>query len=351
MNTPNELSQTGLAGKFMPTFSLRLAGTRRVIVLLAWGLITLVSLFSFAISVYSLNVWDRVPAAQLTRYFPTMTAQDVQTHADYQNVVLQAGFSLSGYAFLFTTVRILGALALFVVGFLLLRRYSDHVMAVLMAMLLSVFAAAGIWGNPLFIWGVSIAPWMQYPAALLGWLLWCGLIVLYVFPDGRFTPLWTFWLAVLLVPLTLFMAFNVNIFLNPGNWPYSLDLLPNILFIGAGFFAILYRYGKILEPREKQQIRPYVLGVSLLMAAYFVDLFINEIYFRLAGQPLIQGFQAGMKYVLVYEPVWYALQVLFAVGLAVSVFRNRLLEDLNKPGLATLRTTNSKAKSRQESRG
>ena len=327
MNMPNELSQTGQATKYLQPFSLRLAGTRRVIAIFAWGLITLVSLLSFAISVYSLNVWDRVPAAQAPAYFPEMTAQDVQTHADYQNVVLAAGFSLAGYAFLFTTARIIGALSLFVVGFLLLRRYSQHLMAVLMAMLLSVFAAAGIWGNPLFSWGAAIAPWLQYPAALLGWLLWCGLIVLYLFPDGRFTPRWTLWLAVLLVPLTLFLAFNINIFLNPDHWPYSLDLLPNIVFIGAGLFAVLYRYRKTVDPQKKQRIRPYVIGVSLLVAAYFADFVINVIYIRLAGQPLIQGFQAGMTYALVYEPVWYALQVLFAAGLAVSVFRNRLLED------------------------
>lgn len=327
MNMQNELSQTGQARKYLQPFSLQLAGARRVTAILAWGLITLVSLLSFAISVYSLNVWDRVPAAQTAHYFPEMTAQDVQNHADYQNVVLQASFSLSGYAFLFTTARIVGALALFVVGFLLLRRYSHSLMAVLMALFLSVFAAAGIWGNPLFSMGVAMAPWLQYPVALLGWLLWCGLIVLYLFPDGRFTPRWTLWLAVLLVPLTFFLAFNIPIFLNPDNWPYSLDLLPRIVFIGAGLFAILYRYGKIVEPQKKRRIRPYVLGVSLLMAAYFVDLLINEIYFRLAGQPLIQGFKAGMTYALIYEPVWYALQVLFAAGLAVSVFRNRLLED------------------------
>jgi hypothetical protein len=327
MNTSHSLSQTGLPGRSTPALKLRLAGSWRVAAIIAWGLITLASLVSLALSVTSLNVWDRVPAAQQSRYYPELTAQDIKSHTDYQNVVLQAGFSLTGYAFLFSALRVVGGLALFVVGFLLVKRYSDRLMTVLMATLLSVFAAAGLWGNTLFSWGVSLAPWMQYPAALLGWLLWCGLIVLFVFPDDRFTPRWTLWLALLLVPLTLFLAFDFNFFLNPGHWPNPLDLLPNVLFIGAGFFAILYRYGHTADPDRKRRLRPYVLGLSLLMGVYYVDFLMNEIYFRVVGQPLIRGLQAGMTYVLVYEPVWYALQIFFAIGLAVSVFRRRLLED------------------------
>jgi hypothetical protein len=327
MNTSNEPSQAGLPGKTKTIFSLHLAGGKRRIAVLAWGLITLVSLASFALSVTALNVWDRVPADQQTRYFSEMTAQDVQSHADYQNVVQQAGFSLAGYAFLFSVARILGGLALFVAGFLLMRRFSDRLMVVLMATLLSVFAAAGIWGNTLFRWGVALAPWMLYPAAFLGWLLWCGLIVLFVFPDGKFTPRWTLWLAVLILFLTFFLSFNLNFFLNPDHWPNPLDLVPNVLFIAAGFFAILYRYGHSSDLNQKYRLRPYVLGLSLLMVVYFVGLFLNEIYYRLAGQVLFQGFRAGMTYALVYELVWYALQIFFAVSLGMSVFRDKLLEN------------------------
>jgi hypothetical protein len=327
MKSLDELSQPGLKGKVMPAFGLHLTGITRQIGIIVWGLITLASLLSFRISVYGLNVWDRVPAQQQPRYFPEMTAQDVQNHADYQNVVLQAGLSLSDYASIFTAARIIGGLSLFLLGFLLLLRYSDRLMAVLMATLLSVFAAAGIWGNPLFGWAVPIAPWMQYPVALLVWLLWCGLIVLYTFPDGRFTPCWTLWLSVLVVPFTFFLAFSLDVFLNPDNWPDPLPLLPNIMFIGAGLFAILYRYGRTFDSQRKRRMRTYVIGLVPLMTVYFVDFFINEIYYRLAGHALFQGYLAGMRYALVYEPVWYALQVVFAIGLFSSVFRNRLLED------------------------
>jgi hypothetical protein len=326
MNSTSALSHPGMKEKIPPAFDIRLKGAARTLALLAWSLITLASLVSFGLSVYSLNVWDQVPAAQQSRYFPDLTAQVVDSHTRYQDEVLNAGFSLAGYALFFTVARLLGGLALFVVGFLLLRRYNDRLMAVLMAILLSVFAAAGIWSNTLFSWGVALAAWLQYPAALLGWLLWCGLINLYAFPDGRFTPRWTVWLAVLIVPLTFFMAFQIHLFLNPEDWPNPLDLSPNLLFIGTGFFAILYRYGRTFNSLWKRRMRPYVLSLSLLMAAYFIDFLINEVYYRLAGQALFQGYQAGMGYVMVYEPVWYILQIGFAVGLGISVFQRKLLE-------------------------
>jgi hypothetical protein len=326
MKIQSDVSQPGLAGGLLPSFGLRLAGGARKIVLIIWGLITILSLLSFTLGVFGLNVWDRVPAAQAPHYFPEMTPQDVQSHADYQNVVLQSGMSLAGYALIFSSVRILGGLAMFLAGFLLILRYSDRLPAVLMAFLLSVFAAAGIWGNPLFNWAVSLAPWMKFPASLLAWLLWCGVIVIYTFPDGKFKPRGLFWMAILVIPISLIFAFKINIFLNPDNWPSPFDLLPNILFIGGALFSILYRHGRSSDPAKNRRLGWYVLSLSLLITVYFVDFFINNVY-PLGGNLLIQGYQAGMKYALIYEPVWYALEVFFAVSLTISVFRNKLLEN------------------------
>jgi hypothetical protein len=41
---------------------------------------------------------------------------------------------------------------------------------------------------------------------------------------------------------------------------------------------------------------------------------------------LYGGSDAAMAYVLAFEPIWCALEVLFAIGLALSVFRHHLLE-------------------------
>jgi hypothetical protein len=206
-------------------------------------------------------------------------------------------------------------------------RYNDHLMALLMAVLLSVFAAVGIWASTLFSWAVGMAPWMNYQASLLGWLSWCGIIVIYTFPDGRFIPRWTLWLSVLLLPLSFLLSFNINIFLNPDNWPNPFYFLPNLVFVGSGFFSILWRYFHNTDSEQKRRLRWYVINLPALMVANFVDFLTMDLYYALTGKLIFQGYHAAVVYTQVHEPNWYALEVFFAVGLAVSVFRHKLLEN------------------------
>lgn len=307
---------------------LRLSGTLYKSMVLLWALLTILSLISLALSVYSLNLWDRLPAAELPRYYSDMTPETVQFLEEWKNTVQQTGLSLSGYALIFTVARIIGGLSLFIVGFMLMRQYNDNLMAVLMAIILSMFAAAGIWNNPLFPWGVTLAPWLNYPVELLGWLTWCGAIVIYTFPDGKFVPRWVLWLAILLIPLTFLRAFNIDIFLNPDNWGEPLYLLPNVLFIGGALFAVLYRYKNTKELKQKHSMRLYVWGITLLIVLYFINLLMTDIYYLLTGHTLFQTNIANLKYVLLSEPIWFAFESFFAIGLALSVFRDKLIESV-----------------------
>jgi hypothetical protein len=305
----------------------RLSGISQKIAIVLWGLITITCLLSLSFSICRLNVWDRVPASETIRYFPDMTPEGLQAHAGWQNTILETGLSLAGYASIFTLARIIGGLSLLLVSFLLIRRYSDHLMAVLMATVLSVFAAAGIWNNTLYAWGVSFAPWLSYPIQVLGLLLWCAAIVIYTFPDGKFTPHWTLWLTILLVPLAFIMAFDIDNFLNPGNWTDPLYLLPNILFIGGGLFAVIYRYRHTVDFKQKQAMRWYAWGISFLVVVYFINLLMTDIYYLIAGHLLFQSNSSSLMYVLLNEPIWFACETFFALGLAFSVFKDGLLKD------------------------
>jgi hypothetical protein len=296
------------------------------IAVLLWGLLTILSLISLAFSVYGLNLWDRLPSAELPRYFPDMTPETVQFIEEWKNTVLQTGLSLSGYALIFTISRLIGGLSLFIVGFMLMRQYNNYLLAVLMAIVLSMFAAAGIWNNPLFGSAVALAPWLNYPVQFLGWLTWCAAIVLYTFPDGRFVPRWTVWLAALLVPITFIMAFNIDIFLNPNNWGAPFYFLDNILFIGGALVSVLYRYRNTPDVEQKHAMRLYVWGISLLIVLYFIYYFMMDIYPWLTGHALFESKDALLKYVLWSEPIWFAFEAIFAIGLALSVFRDNLIE-------------------------
>lgn len=135
------------------------------------------------------------------------------------------------------------------------------------------------------------------------------------------------WLAAFLVPLTFLSAFGIDIFINQDNWPGPFHLLPNIFFLGGALFAVIYRYLRTPYSAQRQALRWYTTGLSLLAGVYFVNLFITDIYYFLAGNPLFDGNAANLKYILLNEPIWFACETFFAVGLALSVFRDKLLGD------------------------
>src|SRR5512133_225751 len=301
----------------------QLTGIWQRVTIARWFVLLLLSLLSFVLSITALNIWDRVPAINLPGYFPNMNQEVLTSRADFQNEVLGLGFSLSSFAFLLTAFRLMGSLSLFILSVLILRRYSGQLMAVLFAILLAIMGGAGIWDDTLFGWAGSLVPWMKIPGQALGLLLWFALIVLYAFPDGHFTPRWTLWLALLLIPLSVSLIFDLPIFLNPGTWPGLLALLPNVVFIGAGFFSVCYRYAHMTDPLRKARYLPFMLAVSLLMVLYFIQFALNDVYGTLAGQPLFQTMRGLVIYILISEPLWFAAELVFTLLVARSIFNQR----------------------------
>jgi len=52
----------------------------------------------------------------------------------------------------------------------------------------------------------------------------------------------------------------------------------------------------------------------------------TDIYYLLTGHGPFQSNNAILKYVLLNEPTWFAFESFFAVGLALSIFRDKLIE-------------------------
>jgi hypothetical protein len=53
---------------------------------------------------------------------------------------------------------------------------------------------------------------------------------------------------------------------------------------------------------------------------------VTDVYYLIAGQSLFQSTNAGLAYVLINEPIWFACEIFFAIGVAFSVIRSHLLE-------------------------
>jgi signal transduction histidine kinase len=309
-----------------PVHGPRLDGIGQKASIGAWIVIFLLCLGVFTFSVYSIDLWFRTPYTELARIDPTTTAEDInQTIKPFQEEILKLGLTLDFYAHYFTALRIIAGLPYFIFSFLIILRRSDRLMALLFAMVLALLGSAGTWFNPLWEWIPDYFPWQPPLVNLLGALLFSGVIIFYTFPDGRFVPGWTRWLALLVVPYAAAANFAPSDSpLNPFNWPGALNFIPTVIFIGGGVFGMVYRYRRYADAVQKQQIKWFVVGSALIVVNWFVDYSVWQIYPILTNDYLIQTGRQAVLWELGQDSTWYLAEFLFAVCIAISVFRYRL---------------------------
>jgi signal transduction histidine kinase len=321
------ISPTPSAAAATPVHGPRLRGIARVIAIGAWAALFLVCLASLLMSVYYTDLWFSTPYSEITQLAPDIEPEAIdESLKPFQEAIFDLGLTLELFARYFSVLRILAGLPYFLLSFAIVWRRSDRLMAVLFAMLLPLLGAAGTAYNPLWDWIPEGYPWHPALSGLLSALLLCGTTILFTFPDGRFVPRWTRWLALAIVPYALMSNFAPDeSLLNPGNWPEALAVLPSVIFLGGGVYALVYRYRRDDDPVQRQQIKWFVAGALLIVLSWFVDYAVWEIYPLFSGgEALIQPGRPAVLWELFQDTLWYLAQFLFAVCIGISVFRYRL---------------------------
>ena len=171
-------------------------------------------------------------------------------------------FNLSAQFFAFyslipETVLLLAFLG---VGLILLKRRFDDLPTLFMALTITL-------AFTLFAPTLEVLLYTADGRALLAWVLYAISLTLtitffFVFPDGRFVPAWTRWLAVGWAILTC---------LTPWVFLTGFNTLFIVLVYGAGYFpgylAQIYRYVRVSTPLQRQQTKWVVLGAILAVSA------------------------------------------------------------------------------------
>lgn len=290
-----------------------------------WSVLFILCLSASVMSISFGDFWYRTPYSEILKITPTQDSSDVaETLKPFQDAIFNLGLTLDGYAHYFTILRILAGLPYFILGFLIIRRRSDRLIAVLFAGALCILGAAGTWFNPLWAWIPESYPWHPLLNTLLGIYLFFCIAILYVFPDGHFVPRWTRWLFVLLVPYTILSFLFPETPLNPDTWADPIGFLMRVFFLGVGLFAMIYRYRHHADPVQRQQIKWFVAGSILIALNYFADLAVWEIYPTLTGNYLITAGSSAVLWELYQDTSWYIAEFVFAVCVAISIFRYRL---------------------------
>jgi hypothetical protein len=282
---------------------------------LVWVLI-----FSFALGtfVYSVPVgYTRL----LTLCAPPGCADDQLLPAAAQTLA-QNGISLYFYALYNIGLTVLFTVVYLVLAALIFWRRSADGMAIFASLTLTVF---GVFPTEL-IAGLAGQHWVWIWLLAIMELLMVALFVtlLYLFPDGRFVPGWTRWLAgawvgvgIATLFISPFLPEVIGRVISFGAWPSLIQYLVLLVLFGAGIWAQVYRYRRISNPVQRQQTKWVVFGLVVTATAVIG---LNELLLTFAPGWMTNGTLSRM----VIDAVIAMAVVFTALTFGVAILRYRL---------------------------
>src|SRR5215210_503975 len=178
------------------------------------------------------------------------------------------GVSLGFYAPYAVAVDIIFAVVYGTVAALIFWRRPDDRMTLLVSLALLTFGVAtfpdamGVLAARTTTWQLPVAFLKSVGAVTFG-------LFLYLFPDGRFMPRWTRWVAlawlVWQLPKHWFPQWTAS---NTTGWSIWLALAIWSVALGTIVYAQAHRYRRAANAGQRQQIKWVVFGISAALAAF-----------------------------------------------------------------------------------
>jgi hypothetical protein len=223
------------------------------------------------------------------------------------------GLYSSFYGRLYTTLDIIFATVCYVLAGAIFWHRSDHPMALFSVLVLALFGST--YPNA----------WLTLETLhpVLGWLssvlealsIVTMFFFFYLFPDGRFVPRWTRWLAVPWIAYIIANFFPDAPF-NPDNWPQLPYILLLLGWLLIGLFAQVYRYRRVSGPVERQQTKWVLFGFTVGLLGMLVVLLLYQIFWS--------GGESGSLASFAVLIAVYCFIVLIPLSIGVAILRCRL---------------------------
>src|SRR5947209_16959829 len=230
------------------------------------------------------------------------------------------GFSVSGYAAVFTIFFAIITAIWCAVGFIIFWRRSDDWLALLAAFFLVMSSTTPSSGNPTFVLALAY-PVFALPFSLVSFLGLTSLLAFFLlFPNGRLVPRWMGLILLLVIIYQFFNSFPSTTSPFDTNWPGWLNLLVYPVFFGAIIVLQIYRYRRVSTPVQRQQTKWVILGVAAAIGFYIGLLVISLI------AELIPSFINTINPILFNEVWGIILPVAFllvplSIGFAILRYR------------------------------
>ena len=287
-----------------------------------WLLLARVAWVAVAITALAIALFSVPSSFELYRTVCTAAPEVCTQRAVWQptpegvRALGDVGLSLDTYALLNVAIDKIGDLVWFAVGALIFLRRSDERMALFTSLFLIAFGTLAIdTTDAETLISSQPAWWLPVRGVeIVGEV--CGTLFFLLFPNGRFVPRWTRWLAV------AWLAFSVPEIPFPELYSGSpaLESASYLVFLGSVLSvtgALVYRYRRVFSSAQRQQTKWVVFGTTLGVAGTFPS-----------QLPLDLGLVGGdTPFVLLVLNTGFTLSFLLVpLSISVAVLRSHLFD-------------------------
>ena len=253
---------------------------------------------------------------------PTPVCTTGQLPVDGLRSLTDLGLSASFYAWFTTFMDLVFGVCYGGIAALIFARRPDDRLAVFASLALLLFGTA-TFGFTL----PALAASHPTLAAPVSWLHFLGAacfgLFLYVFPDGRFVPRWTGWVAAVWIGWQLAEHVVPSWTTNPGTWQLVAESVIWLGALGTVVYAQVHRYRHAPTLRQRQQIRWVVFGITVAFAAFLgLDFALTAI----GASPDPTTPAQVLAYLVGYTTASYLVMLLVPVTLGVALIRHHLFE-------------------------
>ncbi len=240
------------------------------------------------------------------------------------SALVQLGLSVNFYAAYFIALEILIGAVFAVVGSVIAWQRADDWTALFVALTLTTLGPAGT--PVILVLGEQHAAWRAIIDILRAFAWGCAIIFCFLFPNGRFVPVWTrplslIWLLCMLGGLFV-PAFRPPISVVTVKTPTEIfRIVWFFAWMGICVYAQSYRYRRVSNLIQRQQTKWIVFGCLVMFLLLLV-----VVLPPLVATTLRETTAVGMLYRLVGITLVVLGILLIPTTIGISVLRYRLFE-------------------------
>jgi signal transduction histidine kinase len=291
----------------------RLSGRLLVLARVSWIVIAIAAISLFIAAIPAEFAQLRVPC-------PTAACPTGQLPPAGLRALEDLGLSLDSFAAYSVAMDVVFAAVYGTVAVLIFWRKSEDRMGLFVSLALLTFGTATF---PLTMAALAARhPVSEIPIDFLHFLGSASFgLFLYLFPDGRFIPRWTRWVALVWIAWQLPRYAFPNWYLDSNSWHALVSMAVWLGALGTAIYSQVHRYRRASSPVQRQQIKWVVFGISAALTGFLGTVLV---LFAFALAPTSPG--ALLAHLIGYKFIGYLAVLLIPVSISIAMLRHHLFD-------------------------